>query len=426
MARTNKLTDREIKAEMSALKRHDKPRKLFDGGGLFLLIQPPKLVPQGRKVPTVPAVAYWRLKYRMAGVEKLLSCGVYPEVALAKARSRRDNAREQLRDGKDPSRERKSARIALRAAARNTFRAVAAEWIELHKGWSDGYRKILLGRLVNHVYRDIGDEPISSINSPRLLELLKRIERAGSSDTARRVRTELDRIFRYAQRTLLIDSNPVPHPEVLSPHKKTPFASIKEPAAIGGLMRAIRGYEGTPTVKNALQLAPLVFVRPGELRSAVWREMDLDNGMWTIPADRMKMVRKFMVPLSAQAMGILRAQHAISGNRKFVFPSIRKPNQSGLSNNTILAALQTLGYGDVMTGHGFRHMASTILHESNKFRSLAIERQLAHVDGSVRGIYNAAEYIDERTVLMQWWADHLDALSHMGKVISIDAVRNAA
>ena len=403
MAQTNKLTDRKIRTTWQGLIPADSPVKLFDGGGLYLLLNPPKREPRRQ------GGAYWRLKYRISGVEKLLSLGVYPEVTLAKARDRRDAARDLIGDGRDPSIERKTERASQREATSNTFKGTATEWLAMHGRWAQSYRRTVVGRLDRHVYPEIGDEPIGAITGPRMLEVLKKIERHGIPETAHRVRADVDRIFRYGIRTFRAQVNPTPHPEVLQPRETKPFASIKKPAAIAGLIRSIRGYHGSPTVKHSLELAPLVFVRPGELRQAEWAEIDLERRLWTIAAERMKSRLRHLVPLSQQAVEILKAQRDVSGKGRFVFPSVRHRDQ-GMSNNTILAALRTLGYtGDEMTGHGFRHMASTVLHESGEFDSLVVERQLAHVDSNaIRGIYNAAEYLTERTRMMQWWADWLD------------------
>lgn len=405
----DKLTDRTIRG--AKVEDGRKLAKLADGGGLYLLVQA-----DGSK--------YWRLKYRRAdGKENFLSLGVYPECSLAEARVKRDEARKLLAAGTDPSHSRREEKARRRAAVANTLEAVAREWIEKRSsGWHANNTKIVTRRLEADVFPRIGSEPIAALTGPRLLDVLRKIEARGSHETAHRVRQYLDAIFRYAIQTHRVQGNPTPHPEVLTQPERGKFAAITDPKRVGALIRSIRGYQGTTIVRAALQLAPLVFVRPGELRAARWSEFDLEAGEWMIPAERMKMRRPHLVPLSAQAVAILRDLEPLTGRFDFVFPSERSRARP-MSDNTLLAALRGLGYSKAeMTPHGFRHMASTLLHESRKWRSEVIERQLAHADrNAIRAVYNAAEYLEERRQMMQWWADRLDALATAENVVSLRA-----
>jgi len=402
------LTERAIRAAKPKLK----PYKLADGGGLYLLVNP-------------GGSRYWRLKYRIDGRERLISMGVYPEQSLAEAREGRDAARKLIAKGTDPSEVRQEEKAARRTAAANTFEAVAKEWYEKKcPSWAASNARIIRRRLEKELYPRIGDDAIAKLTGPRLLEVLRVVEGRGAIETAHRLRQYLSAIMRYAVQTHRISADPTPHPETLTAPTPERFASITDPDKVGALIRAIRTYSGTDVVRTALRLAPLLFVRPGELRAARWAEIDLEAAEWTIPADRMKMRRPHIVPLSVQAVALLREVRPITGKGEFVFPSERG-HQRPMSENTLLAALRALGYSkEQMTPHGFRHMASTLLHESRQWRSEVIERQLAHADkNSIRAVYNAAEYIQERKGMMQWWADRLDTLAATRKVVSIRAGR---
>jgi integrase len=395
-------------AAVDNAKAREKPYKLFDGGGLYLLVQP-----SGSR--------WWRLKYRVDGVEKLISLGTYPPKSLKAARKARDEAKALVLDGVDPSSKRKADRAARRSARENTFEAVAREWHgKRSRTWAKNHAKIVIRRLEKDVFPAIGREPVSKLTGPALSAMLAKVEERGVLESAHRIRQYLDAIFRYAIQTHRLSANPTPHAETLTPAVATRFASITEPKAVGALIRAIRGYSGTPVTVAALKLAPLLFVRPGELRAAEWAEFDLDAAEWMIPAARMKMRRPHIVPLSSQALAIFRELHPLTGHRKFVFPSERGASRC-LSANTLTVALRALGYSrEQMTAHGFRHMASTLLHESRKWRSEAIEAQLAHADrNKVRAVYNAAEYLEERRAMLQWWADRLDALAGTDNVVTI-------
>jgi integrase len=412
----DKLTDSRIRGAKAGGKRRSsdgstRPRKylkLSDGGGLYLLVRP-----NGSK--------HWRLKYRVDGKEKLISLGVYPACSLAEAREQRDEAKRQLRAKRDPSEVRKADKAGRRAASENTFAAVAFDWFSKKSAtWSASNATIVMRRLEKDVFPEIGSDPVSKLMGPRLLEVLRKVEARGAIESAHRIRQYISSVFRYAVQTHRLHADPTPHPEVLASRTPEKFASITDPKAVGGLIRAIRGYQGSQATRIALQLAPYVFVRPGEIRAAEWSEFDLTLGEWLIPARRTKMRRPHLVPLSAQAVAILREIHKLTGDGRFVFPSERSKARS-MSENTLRAALRALGYSnEQMTPHGFRHMASTLLHESRKFRSEVIERQLAHADrNSIRAVYNAAEYLEERVLMMQWWADRLDSLAATDNVVSL-------
>lgn len=380
-------------------KPQNKPIKLFDGGGLFLLV-----TPNGGK--------WWRLKYRVEGKEKLLSLGVYPAVGLKEARRRRDEAREQLALGIDPSQNRKAVKAAQLAESLNGYEIVAREWFSKYSlGWSESNKVKVIARQENYIFPFVGTKPVNQITAPELLEALRHIERRGSLDTAHRALQDCSRIFRYAIATARAERDPAADLRgALAPAQSSSFATITEPKAVGALLRAIDGYEGSITVACALRLAPLVFVRPGELRQAEWKEFDLEGAEWRIAAERMKMRQVHIVPLSNQAVEILRELHTFTGRGRYLFPSPRT-NERPFSEVTLLAALPRMGYGkEDMTVHGFRAMASTLLNEQGYNRDW-IERQLAHGErNSIRAAYNYAEYLPERRKMMQEWADYLHTL----------------
>jgi integrase len=402
----DKLTVRQVEAAKPRRKRY----KLFDGGGLYLLVG-------------TDGSRYWRFKYRLDGKEKLLSLGVYSAVPLKAARARRDRARELIYgdEKRDPSEARKREKAARRAATENTFEAVAREWYaKKSPAWATSNARVILRRLERDVFADIGDDPVSKLSGPRLLEVLRKVENRGAVESAHRIRQYVSAVMRYAAQTHRIAADPTPHPEVLAARTPERFASITDPKQVGALMRAIRGYSGNHLTRMALQLAPLVFTRPGELRAAEWAEINLDDAEWTIAAERTKMRRPHLVPLSTQAVALLADLQKHTGHGRFVFPGERSRARP-MSENTVLAALRAMGYSNKqMTPHGFRHMASTQLHESRKWRSEVIERQLAHADrNTIRGTYNMAEYLPERREMMQWWADRLDSLASAVNVVGI-------
>ncbi|SEQ61763.1 Integrase [Solimonas aquatica] len=403
MGATVPLTEIQVRTA----KPQEKAKRLFDGGGLYLEVSPAG----GR---------WWRLKYRFEGKEKRLSLGVYPEVSLKDARSRRDEARKLIAAGIDPSADRQADRARKAEAGANSFEALAREWIERQATkWTQDYRDTILRRLERNVFPWLGVRPVADIKAPEVLATLRRIEARGAVETAHRANQVCSAVFRYAVATGRAESDPTTSLKgALPPWRKEHHASITEPKAVGELLRAIYGYQGTFTTACALKLAPLLFVRPGELRRAEWAEFDLDGAEWRIPAEKMKMRAPHIVPLSAQAVAILRELQRLTGKARYLFPGERSRHRP-MSENTVNAALRRLGYSsEQMTGHGFRSMASTLLNEQGWHRD-AIERQLAHGErNSVRAAYNYAEHLPERRKMMQSWADYLDALREDRKVLA--------
>lgn len=400
------LTDAAIRAAKPA----DRAVKLADGGGMYLLIRP-----DGSR--------YWRMDYRFHGKRGTLAFGVYPTVSLADAREKRRQAKAMLESGLNPAVQRKLEKVAAKAGAANSFKAVALEYLD--KLEREGRAQVTLTKkrwLLGFAIADIGNRPIAEITAPELLASLRRIEASGRYETARRARSDCGEVFRYAiatgraERDISADLRGALTAPVVS-HR----AAIVEPRAIGDLLRAIDGYAGQPLTLAALKLASLTFVRPGELRHAEWSEFDLDGAMWTIPAAKMKMRRPHLVPLSRQALAVVRALQPLTGAGRYLFPSLRSTVRP-MSENTVNAALRRLGYSaDEMTGHGFRSMAATRLNEMGKWNPDAIERQLAHQEeNAVRSAYTSqAEYLDERRAMMQAWADYLDTLRTGAEVIPL-------
>jgi integrase len=386
------LTDAAIRKA----KPSEKQRKMFDARGLFLLV-----TPAGGKL--------WRLKYRFSGKEKLLALGTYPDVPLAAARDRREDARRVIAAGIDPSAQRRAEKEASGA----TFELVAREWCDkFGVQWSASHAETVLSRLEQNVFPFLGTKVTREVNAPELLDVLRRIERRGANETARRVRQICGQVFRYAIATGRADRDPSGDLRgALTPVKVEHRAAITDPKKAAGLLRALDAYEGTLVVQCALRLAPLVFVRPGELRKAEWSEIDLDRAQWTIPAWRMKMKQTLTVPLARQAVAILRQIYPVTGGGKYVFPSARSVSRS-MSDNAILAALRRSGIAaEEMTGHGFRAMARTILDEVLNVRVDLIEHQLGHAVKDPNGrAYNRTAFISDRAAMMQQWADYLDTL----------------
>lgn len=378
-----------------------KPNKLSDGGGLFLLVQP-----TGSKL--------WRQAYRFDGKQKLLSLGPYPQTSLSEARAAREANKKLLAQGIDPSAQRKLERSSAQASRLSTFQAVADEMIEKHRRDGNDEKTLAKKRwLLQFAFTDIGHRPVSEIKAPELLEVLRKIEKRGRFESARRLRALAGSVFRYGVATGRCENDPsaVLRGALVTP-KVSHRAAVTEPKAVGALLRAIDGFEGQPVTRAALRLAPLLFVRPGELRNAEWVEFDLSDAVWSIPASKMKMKRPHKVPLSRQAIAIIEEIRELTGACRYLFPQVRSWHRP-LSDGTLNAALRRLGYDkNEMTAHGFRSMASTRLNESGKFSSDAIERQLAHQEqDEVRNAYvHAAEFWDERVRMMQWWADYLDEL----------------
>tara|TARA_B100001179_G_scaffold180151_1_gene135504 strand:+ start:8222 stop:9457 length:1236 start_codon:yes stop_codon:yes gene_type:complete len=404
------LTDTAIRTA----KPGDKPKKLFDERGLFLLVQP-----SGGKL--------WRLKYRYLGKEKKLSLGTYPDVSLKVARERRDEARTVLANGSDPASLKARLKDQAKEAAANTFASIADEYVA--KIEREGRAAITIKKtrwLLSLLNRKLGKRPISAITPAELLAALQEVESQGQLETARRMRSLSGRIFRYAVATSRATADPsaLLRGALTAPTVKH-HSAILEPKAVGQLLRAIDGYSGQPLTQLALQLTPHVFVRPGELRRAEWQEFELDKAIWTIPAEKMKMRDPHVVPLSKQSLALLESAKAISAGQRFVFSSLY-PGNRPMSENTINAALRRLGYsGKEMTAHGFRAMASTLLNESGKWSPDAIERALAHKDGNaIRGTYHRGAHWRERVEMAQWWSDYLDRLRKGGEIVEFPSGAN--
>lgn len=399
------LTDVAIKNAKPA----DKAIRLFDGGGLYLEVSP-----AGGK--------WWRLKYRYDGKEKRLSLGVYPDVGLKEARQRREDARKLLANDVDPSENRKALKLAKTEGAANSFEVIGREWFSKKApSWVQSNADKVIRRLEKDAFPWLGERPIADIKPPELLKMLRRIEERGAIESAHRVRNYCGAIFRYAIQTGRAENDPSADLKGALPTPATQHrAAITDPIKIGELLRAIDGYEGTFVTKCALRLAPLFFVRPGELRKAEWAEIDLDKAEWNIPAARMKMREPHLVPLSTQAQAILRDLQALTGDSRYVFPSARSVLRS-MSDNAILAALRRMGYAkEEMSGHGFRAMARTILDEVLQVRPDYIEHQLAHAVRDPNGrAYNRTAHLPERRKMMQQWADYLDDLKAGAKIIPL-------
>ncbi len=390
-------------------KSTDKPYKLGDAGGLYL-----EVAPAGGK--------WWRLKYRYDGKEKRLSLGVYPDVCLKDARQRRDDARKLLADGVDPGENRKAVKANKTERAANSFEVVAREWFARKSpGWATSNAEKIIKRLENDAFPWLGGRPIADITPPELLKVLRRIEERGAVESAHRMRNYCGQIFRYAIATGRAERDASADLRgALPPPVKEHRAAITDPKAAAELLCAMDSYQGSFVTKCALRLAPLVFVRPGELRKAEWSEIDLDKAEWNIPPGRMKMREPHLVPLSAQAVAILRELHPLTGEGRYVFPGART-NGRPMSDNAILAALRRMGFAkDEMSGHGFRAMARTILDEVLGVRPDFIEHQLAHAVKDPNGrAYNRTAHLAERRKMMQQWADYLDKLKAGAEVIPL-------
>lgn len=397
------LTDTAIRNA----KPQEKQYKLYDERGLYLLVK--------------KAGKYFRFDYRYAGKRKTLSLGVYPEVKLAEAREKRDDARKLLQNDVDPCRYRKETKAMKKELAANSFESVAREWFTKNQHiWTAGHSKTIIRRLGHNIFPWLGTQPVASITAAELLTVLRKIENRGALETAHRVKQICGQVFRYAIATGRAERDPSADLRgALPPTKPKRMSTITDPRQIGELLRAIDGYEGHLITKCALRLAPLVFVRPGELRQAEWREIKFDQAEWKIPEKKMKTHISHIVPLSIQAVEILKEIEPLTGRGRYVFPSLRT-GERPMSNNTVLAALRRLGYAkEEMSGHGFRAMASTVLHEQG-WPSDVIERQLAHAErNSIKAAYNHAQHLPERRKMMQTWADYLDALKSTNKVVPL-------
>jgi integrase len=397
------LTDTRIRTA----KPEERDRKLVDGQGLYLLV-------------TAKGGKLWRFNYSFDGKQKTLALGSYPEVSLQDARLRHMDARKLLADGVDPCATKKAARAAIKAPTANCFETVAREWHEKHRHtWADSHAATLLDRLEKDVFPYIGAEDIGAIRPPQLLAVLRRVESRGALDVAHRIRFQCGQIFRYAVATGRAERDPAADLKgALPPVKGGHFASIIEPKDVGPLLRAIDDYQGGFATKCALRLAPLLFVRPGELRQAEWSEFDFEAKQWNIPATKMKMNEPHIVPLSRQAIEIIEELRPLTGDGKYLFPSARTP-QRCMSDNSLNAALRRMGFEkDEITTHGFRAMARTLLDEVLQVRPDLIEHQLAHAVKDPNGrAYNRTTHLEARRQMMQTWADYLDGLKAGAKVI---------
>jgi integrase len=400
-------------------KAKDKQYKLTDGGGLYLLVSEQKYDINSKPLP---ASKLWRLKYRYEGKEKLLSLGAHPAVSLADARQRRDDAKKLLANGVDPGDAKKAQKAAQGDQAANTFEVIAREWhSKFAHTWVASHAQHKLERLEKNVFPWIGARPIKEITAPDVLAVLRRLESRGTLDTAHRVRFECGQIFRYAVATGRAERDPSADLKgALPPVKNGHHAAPTDPKKVAPLLRAIDGFQGSFVVKCALQLAPLLFVRPGELRAAEWSEVDLEAAEWNIPAGKMKMKVAHLVPLSKQAVEILKSLHPLTGHSKYVFPCQRSPLRC-MSENAVNAGLRRMGFEkSEITGHGFRAMARTILDEVLQVRPDFIEHQLAHAVKDPNGrAYNRTAHLVERKKMMQLWADYLDGLKVGAKVIPL-------
>lgn len=395
--------------------RNAKPQanayKIFDGGGLYLFV-----TPSGGKL--------WHFKYRFDRKEKKLTFGSYPEISLLDARQKRDEARRQLAKEIDPGAVRKSQRQA-NIQETETFEVIAREWhTRFNSNWTKGHAETIMSRLERDLFPWIGKRPIAEIKAPELLAVLRRIESRGALESAHRIRTICGQVFRYAVATGRAERDPsadlkgaLPQPQ--EKHR----AAITEPKEVGKLLRAIDGYEGSFIVKCALQLAPLVFLRPGELRHGEWEEISFENTEWNIPGSKMKMKEPHLTPLSEQAIAILKELYNLTGTDRYLFPG-RTPDRP-MSENAILAALRRMGYDkDEMSGHGFRAMARTILDEVLQVRTDFIEHQLAHAVKDPNGrAYNRTSHLAERKKMMQTWGDYLDGLKAGAKVLPFKSAK---
>ncbi|KQQ38306.1 integrase [Rhizobium sp. Leaf306] len=388
------LTDIQIRNA----KVGDKPRKLADANGLYLYI-------------SAAGGKSWRLDYNFFGKRKTLTIGSYPTLTLADARSQRDEAKRKLAEGLDPSLAKKRQHLEAKAAAGNTFGLIANEFIE--KLRRDRRAEPTIAKntwMLTVLAAKLAPYPITQITAKDVLAVLSSIEKSGRVESALATRSTIGRVFRYAIATARAEADPTSALRgALQRHVPTSHPAMTTLSEMGGIMRAIYGYEGWPSLVGALKIQALCFARPGETRSMEWIELDLKNATWTIPATKAKMRREHHVPLSQQAAAVLDEMKELFGDNRYVFPSMMSGKKL-LSENSMNSALRRMGIGsDEHTAHGFRSSASSILNESGQFKPDAIETQLAHLDSSkVRRVYNRASYWDERVLMMQWWADKLD------------------
>lgn len=395
------LTDIKVKTA----KPMDKAYKLTDGGGMYLLVKP-----NGSK--------YWRLKYRFVGKEKMLSIGVYPDVSLADARQKRDEARKVLAAGGDPGEVKKADKLAQKLSTENTFEAIAREWHRQKADrWSLRYRDEIIDTFEKDIFPYLGRRPIAEIKPMELLETLRRLEKRGALEKMRKVRQRCGEVFRYAIVTGRAEYNPAPDlATALATPKKThfPFLTAEE---LPYFIRDLAGYTGSVITKTATQIIMLTGVRTQELRFARWQDIDFEKRLWEIPPEVMKMKRPHIVPLSEQVVELFQSLKPITGMYPLVFVG-RNDRTKPISKESVNQVIELLGYKGRLTGHGFRHTMSTILHEQG-FNSAWIETQLAHVDkNAIRGTYNHAHYLEGRREMMQWYGDYIDGLASAGNVLA--------
>jgi len=398
---SDKLTDSKIRQAKPA----DKPYKLFDGGGLFLMVQP-----GGSKL--------WRLKYRFGGKEKLFALGSYDKgVSLKRAREERDKARNQLVEGIDPSAAKKEVKHAERDQAENTFRAVALEWAETYGArWTESHRERVIASLEMDAFPALGYLHIKEITPPMVLEVIRAVESRGALDVASRVLQRTSAVFRYGIQTGRLTYNPAADMKGVLKTRKVEHRAAISRDELPDFLKKLDSYPGDLETKLALRLIMLTFVRTGELRGARWEEFDLDQGEWRIPAERMKMRAPHIVPLSPQSLAVIEELQPVTGQFNFLFPS-QRDRRKPISENTLIYALYRLGYHKRATVHGFRALASTILNETG-FRPDVIERQLAHVERNrVRAAYHRSEYLEERRRMMNWWGAYIESMSKDQKVV---------
>lgn len=392
--------------QIRSLKPAERPYKVADADGLYLLVQP-------------SGALLWRFRYRCCGIERKLSLGSFPDVSLPQARRKRDEAKAELDDGIDPVEEKRQRRLKAELAAQTTFGLVAEEYIQKMEREGKSPATLKKARWFLELLAGIAKRPIASITPHELLDVLKRVERRGHHETALRLRSFAGRVFRYGFATLRTERNPA---DILRGALTVPrvkhHAAIVEPKKVGELLRAIDGYQGRPETLHALRIAPHVFLRPGELRQAKWSEIDFAEKVWRVPAERMKMKQAHAVPLSRQVLYLLQDLRSLARESEFLFPALHTTKRP-LSDNTLNVALRRLGFEhDEMTSHGFRAMASTLLNESGLWHPDAIERALAHGQkDKVRAAYHRGAHWAERVRMAQWWSDYLDQLRVGGAVI---------
>lgn len=392
--------------QIRALKPAERPYKVADADGLYLLVQP-------------SGALLWRFRYRCCGIERKLSLGSFPNVSLLQARRKRDEAKAELDDGIDPVEEKRQRRLKAELAAQTTFGLVAEEYIQKMEREGKSPATLKKARWFLELLAGIEKRPIASVTPHELLDVLKRVERRGHHETALRLRSFAGRVFRYGFATLRTERNPA---DILRGALTVPrvkhHAAIVEPKKVGELLRAIDGYQGRPETLHALRIAPHVFLRPGELRQTKWSEIDFAEKVWRVPAERMKMKQPHTVPLSRQVLYLLQDLRSLAREGEFLFPALHTIKRP-LSDNTLNVALRRLGFEhDEMTSHGFRAMASTLLNESGLWHPDAIERALAHGEkDKVRAAYHRGAHWAERVRMAQWWSDYLDQLRIGGAVI---------